>query len=308
MSRNLALSNSFFLQFTNNSSTDTTLNLFNLGGANQTSISNQQTLSQKFNLDLTNVLGLGSALLTNTLVQLIDSTGVFATANLLAGQDVYTALPLAVNPVTDNSGNTGYMAISPVVINNPKFANVAVGNAQCIQIKFLQTAPPFNASSGLLTQSTATFITTNPLVVIGGTIPYGEILQSETGNAYRILSVDVFCTNSNQLFESVSYGRKDVNGDKFFYDSEAIIDPYQLNSVSLLNMDTGGFVIDSETLFAYTILAQTSARVTFNYVRASVADLQGFEQAFIQKMFTEYYKSAKILQYDNERFIKIQQQ
>jgi hypothetical protein len=55
--------------------------------------------------------------------------------------------------------------------------------------RIFQTSAPFATQITSFQQNIATFVTANPLVTLGGTIPYQEIENSETGNAYKIMGM-----------------------------------------------------------------------------------------------------------------------
>ena len=302
MGRNLALPDSFFLQFTNNSSSEQTFNLFNLGGSVQTPITNQQNLSTINSLDLSSFIDLNGNVLVNTSFSLQDVLGVYAITNLLAGQNILL-LNSIFSSVTDSSGNTGSFSISQLASPLQKYVNVAVGGANANQFKLVGgTTQGFPFSS-----TTATFVTTNPLVTLGGTIPYQEIENSETGNAYKIMGMDVYSNKSNQLLQEIQYGMKDVNGDRYLIGSTPTIDPYQPSRASIQSVDSQGFTIDSETLFSYNVESFTFVRLTFNYVRAQVSVMKEFDQAFVQQLTMESDKLKRILNLeDSSRYILFQ--
>jgi len=305
--RNLALPNSFFLNFTNNSSSDQTLNLFNQGGALQTPITNQQNLCEKNNFNLvTFINSSGNCLASSTTFELLDGFPIgtlLSTATLSVGQNI-SLLNTLLNPVVGTNGFTGKFEINQLASPNEVFVNVAVGSANALQFRVSTSSSVTNAS---LTQTTKTFVTANPLVSLGGTIPYTDILNSQTGNAYKIMGMDIYSNQSNQLLQEIQFGMKDANGDKWLVGENPLIDPYQPSVASIQSVDTQGFTIDSETLFSYTIESFTFARLTFNYVRAQLSIIKEFDQAFIQQLTMESEKMQKILNIeDRERYILYQ--
>ena len=300
MYRGVALENSFFLNFTNNSSTDTTLSLFNLG-ENGTAISHQKTLNTILNLDLSAFLNNNGDTLANTTIKIEDSSSnVISTAILTTGTNIFTALPTAMNPITDLQGNVGNLAISVTQASN-KIVNIAVSYVNAYQIVFVAG----------LTNLTQTFTTTissfsiaNPLITIGGTIPYFEIKQSETGNTYKVLATDFYSTQSMQILEPFMYGYKDAFGNRAKKYSTPTIDPYQPQGISIQNLRTEGLLLYSTTIFEYRILAFSFVRMTFNYVKARVSEMMLYEQAFTSELLYETEKIKRQL-FTNEEERKI---
>jgi hypothetical protein len=188
-----------------------------------------------------------------------------------------------------------------------EFVNISVGSANAGNFRLFQTSAPFATQITTFQQNTKTFVTANPLVSLQGTIPYQDIENSQTGNAYKIMAMDVFSNQSNQLLQEIQFGMKDANGDKYLLGTFPTIDPYQPSVASIQSVDSQGFTIDSETLFSYTIESFTFARLTFNYVRAQLSLIKEFDQAFIQQLTMESEKMQKILNLeDRTRYILYQ--
>ena len=293
MGRSLALPNSFFLQFTNNSSSRQTFNLFNLGGSLQTQISTNQTLNTRKDIDLTLFIDSSGNVLATTTFELRASSAfgpLLKTATLSAGQNI-SLLNTALSPVVGTNGQTGYFSIAQQASPLQTFVDVVVGNANADWFNVLA----FTGLYAQLVQTTASFVTTNPLVLVGGTIPYQEIENSETGNAYKVMGMDIYSNKSNQLLQGIQYGRKFVNGDRHLININPTIDPYQPSKASIQSEDSRGFTIDSNALFFYAVESFTFARLTFNYVRAKLSIMEDFDQAFVQQLTMESEKLQRIL-------------
>jgi hypothetical protein len=305
--RNLALPDSFFLQFTNNSSSEQTFNLFNLGGSVQTQITSQQNLSSINNLDFSVFINASGNLLANTTFEVLDSAlATLASISLLSGQNISLVSP-ALNPIVGTNGQTGNIQITQLQSPNQTSINVSVGSANAYGFKIFQTSPPSQAIFPLFSQNIATFVTANPLVTLGGTIPYQEIENSETGNAYKIMAMDIYSNRSNQLLQDIQYGMRDSNGNRYILGVTPVIDPYQASRASLQSVDSQGFTIDSETLFSYNVESFTFVRLTFNYVRAQISVMKEFDQAFVQQLTMESDKLKRILNLeDTSRYILFQ--
>ena len=308
MGRSLALPNSFFLQFTNNDSTEQTLNLFNQGGANQTQISINQTINTRKNLDLvqTGFMDLSGNLLIQTTFLLYDAFPIGNVLNstiLNAGQNI-SLLNTLLNPVVGTNGQTGYLTVSQQPI--PQLVEFTIGAANAKAIGVFDTIVGSGFVAGT-SETTASFVTTNPLVLVGGTIGYNEILNSQTGNAYKIMGMDIYSNSPNQLLQDIQYGNKDANGDRYLIGSTPTIDPYQPSRASIQSVDSQGFTIDSETLFSYNVESFTFVRLTFNYVRAQLSVMKEFDQAFVQQLTMESDKLKRILNLDDaSRYILFQ--
>lgn len=295
MGRNLALPNSFFLSFTNNSSSEFTFYLFNQGGALQTPITSQKNLSTITSLNLSSFIDTSGNLLANTTFEVFDSSlTLLATTSLLTGQNISLAAT-GMNPITGTNGQSGLFQLAQLASPNQKFVNISVGSANAGNFRIFQTSAPFATSLTAFSQTTTSFVTANPLISVGGTTPYNEILNSETGNAYKIMGMDIYTNQPNQLLQGVNYGMKDVNGDRVITGSDPVIDPYQPSIASIQSVDTQGFTIDSETLFYYSVDAYTFVRVSFNYVRAQLSLMKDFDQAFVQQLTMESNRLQRIL-------------
>jgi hypothetical protein len=297
--RNLALPNSFFLQFTNNSSSRQTFNLFGIGGSGQTPITNQKNLSSILNYDISAFIDNSGNLLANTTFEILDNSFVLiATTSLLTGQNI-SLLASGINPVTGTNGQTGVFQLTQLPAPNQKVVNISVGSANAGLFRIFQTSAPFATQITSFQQNITTFVTANPLVTLGGTIPYQEIENSETGNAYKIMAMDVISNKASQLLQNIQYGRRFANGNRHLLNINPIIDPYQ-NTASIQNVESDGFTIDSNALFLYAIEGFTFARLTFNYVRAQLSIIEEFDQAFVQQLVMESEKLEKILNLNSE--------
>ena len=309
MSRSLALPNSFSLTMTNNSSSTFTFNLFNLGGGAgtlQTPITSQQTLNTILKLGVSSFVDISGNCLQQTTFELLNSTfNLLATSTLAIGQNILLCAS-GLNPVVGTNGLSGIFDVSYSLPNFYQTINVAVGSANASYLRIFATPGPAAILVPFQT-SIATFVTTNPLVTLGGTIPFNEILNSETGNAYKVDGVDVISNNSEQILQILTYGFRDANGNRVRISTAKTVDIYQPQSKSLQNTETIGFIIDYETLFTYPVLSYTFVRMTFNYVRAQVSLMKEFNLALAQEFVYESDKLYKELQLtDGKRYILYQ--
>jgi hypothetical protein len=256
-------------------------------GENGTPISHQKTLNTILNLDLSAFLNANGTTIANTTIKIEDSSAnVIAFAILTTGTNIFTALATAVNPITDVQGNVGILNISPTQASN-KIVNIAVSYVNAYQIIF--TAGVNNLAE-LFSTSISNFSIANPLITIGGTIPYFEIKQSETGNVYKVLATDFYSTQSMQILEPFMYGYKDAFGNRAKKFSTPTIDPYAPQGISIQNLRTEGLILYSTTIFEYRILAYSFVRMTFNYVKARLSEMLVFEQAFESQLIYQNEK------------------
>jgi hypothetical protein len=287
MGRNLAIANSFFLQFTNSGETDFLLNLFN-GGSLQKTRFDTSFIWVYNNLGITNLVN--NVFTNNTTVSILDSSNNFiSTVNMTAGQTLAQYLALA-NPLTDINGNTGVIDIQQ--FQTPNKYNIRIGGLPDV------TKIGFSPDPSVLAATTAaTFAVANPFVTVQSTIPIEQIENSETGNSYRVMSIDLYSLQADQLLQNIQYGNKNANGNRVIYSTNPVTDPYGLGIV-IFGADVEGMIIDVETIFRYLMKANSQVRMTFNYVKGNLELMRGLNQAFIQRLIVEYATERKILEYD----------
>jgi hypothetical protein len=295
MGRNIAISNSFYLQFANSGNKDFFMNLFNGGSLLKTKFDT----SYLWSYDLLSVTNLLNGIFTNnTTVSVLDGlANTISSVNMLAGQTITQYLLLA-NPIVDVNGQTGVIDIQQSSIGNTY--NIRIGGLQSISKISFSPDPSVQAIA-----SENTFALANPFVTVQSTIPINEIENSETGNSYRVLSIDLFSEQSDQLSRNIQYGNKNANGNRVIYSTNPVSDPYGLEIV-IFGADVEGMIIDVETIFRYTINAQSKVRMTFNYVKGNIELMRGFNQAFVQRLLMKYALDKKILDYDRLHEIIIQ--
>jgi hypothetical protein len=293
---NLSIDDSFTLKFVNNTSSEYTFYLFNLGGssANQTSFITQNIRST-YELPCSD-FGPNGVFSDATTFNVKDALGnVIATANMLVGQTIANLLA-AINPITDLQGNTGlmFMQYSP---NGPT-------GKEWDFVFTLETVTSFEftfgADIGNPSLSFVSYVVNNPFIFIQGVVPITTIQQSETGNAYRIMGIDILSDNPQQLTQNMNYGNRTADGNfwRSFY--TPTIDPYQDNKISLhavgatlIGSPMDNFTINTNTLFSYTLLATSYSRLTFNYVKASLSLMEDFNQALATELAMKFVEQKK---------------
>lgn len=293
--KNLSIDNSFTLKFVNNTSTAFTFNLFNQGGIGSvTTPLTNGILSSVNNMNVpTLVNGVFSAA---TIMEVYDSTfALISTIVMPLGTTINNYLA-AINPLTDTLGNVGTLfgQQTPNSISTTSYDWSLTG--------FAADLFKFAGNSVAPSVQRTTFVTTNPFLLIQGVVPITVIQQSETGNAYRIMGMDIISNKSEQLLQDIVYGNRESNGNIWSASFTPTIDPYQNNAISIhgvSNQATGrpmdDFTINTDTTFSYTVIEDCFSRLTFNYVKASVASLREFHQAFASELSMRFLKQKKYL-------------
>jgi hypothetical protein len=323
--RNLSIGDSFTLLINNESYSPFTINLFNLGGGSavRTSITTQGISASDYQTcDPLPFLQNGIAL-ANYTIQIRQGGTAVSTTALLAGTNL-NDLMTAVGTVTNLQGVQGNFFIRQKA-HDPTAGfgyDFVVTTPSITSIRFFSPAPPILiVQVPMSNKGNQSFVTGNPFVLIGGTADINFIQQSEIGNSYRIMGIDVISNQSAQLLEDISYGDKQVDGNRWLASFTPTIDPYQNNSVSLhsvggnaqIGAAMDNFTINPDSTFSYTtlaatvipifpplnnngILVPTYARLTFNFVRASEATIKEFNQAVASELLMKFAERKNYLE------------
>jgi hypothetical protein len=275
--RNLNIDNSFRLQIQNASVSSFTLNLFNLGG-NSTTQTNITTgaysLQSNFFISaLTN-----GVLIAGITFQINQGVPFLVNIPFVIGQTIDDIMT-AVNPVVNLQGESGTLTIQQTVgdLTGKRYDIViTTPNTTKVSFSFGDQYTP--------TYTTATYVTSNPLVTIEGTTNINFIQNSEVGNVYKIMGMNVYSTNPQQVLENIGYASYDVNGDFLSIGATPTVDPWQENAASLHMINVDDFDISTNTQFSYIILPTTEVYLTFNYVKSSMAYMREFDQAFASEL------------------------
>ena len=304
--RNLALNNSFTLNFTNKTSSPFTVQLFNLGGSSseQTSF----TTGEVSSLSPSALLDLQGSIVNSVVAATLDITFYFADLTFLGpfnfpiGTTIAQINTFFTNNVVNQQGQVGSFAMQQVVgIPTAYSSLITVPNFAFVN--YTTSTPPLVVLNQFYTNQLLTFVSSNPFIEVGGTADINFIQQSEVGNSYRIMGVDVITNNQDQLLQDINYGSREVDGNVWSASFTPTIDPYQNNSVSLHAIGTStpigapmdNFTITTDTTFSYTILGNTFSRLTFNYVRASEAYMNLFNQAVASELVLRFAQEKKYL-------------
>ena len=294
--RNLSINDSFTLKFINNTSSDFTFNLFNQGGSGSGYATPIRTgiLSSTNGQNVTTLVnGVFSAATT---MEVYDSTSTLISSVIMPLGSTLNNYLATVNPLTDSFGIVGtlYGQQTPNDFTGTLYDFVLSG--------FQANLFKFGTLSYIPSVQTTSFVVTNPFLTIQGVVPITIIQQSETGNAYRVMGVDIISDNPNQLLQEVTYGNREADGNIWQSGFTPTIDPYQENNISLHGVGGQGttepmddFTINTDTTFQYRVLATSFSRMTFNYVKVSLGYMREFDQAFASELSMKFAREKKYL-------------
>jgi hypothetical protein len=199
--------------------------------------------------------------------------------------------PSGTNICSINGNSTAIQTFSGVVPNGTQLNLTSNGIASpdwSGQIK-MRVSPMSGASSpkgsvsiSLLSQlnNGGAYLSSNPNII--GRVPVTgvglqEILNSTTGNTYKVTSLYIWSANPTQLTQSVTYGIKDSNGNFEQADLDIVIDPFAQNQVAYRTNDMDDFKIDSNSFIQFTLKAQSAVNMKFEYLKNSADEIQLIE-------------------------------
>lgn len=298
---NLAVDNSFRLQIVNTSTSPFTLNLFNLGGsaATQTAIVTTFLTSPALYANVTNLTN--SVFTAPATVAILDDlANTISSVNMLAGQTLNDYYALA-NPITSSNGQVGTIFLEQLTSNDYNVYITAISNIS----KFSITP---DASINVGAASIQSFVQSNPLVTIRGpkNVNINIIQNSEIGNAYKVIGMDVYSDKPSQVLEPLNYFYRDANGDVQGAITAPTVDPYQPNRASLQMIYVDDFQIFTNTQFQYIINALSSVYLTFNYVNFGVDDFKMFDKVFYQQVRDRFLMDRKLIKQSRVKSIHIE--
>jgi hypothetical protein len=133
-----------------------------------------------------------------------------------------------------------------------------------------------------------TFCLQNPFVSSVSTVPLNEIMNSANSQSYLVTSLYVFSLNRNQITSDYTLGRKDVNGNVKTEGLDLVFDPYQSYNYAIRTKDANGFMIDGNTLLNFTLKAQTTIKLLFEFEQLALSDIRkGSPKYWLNKDFAE---------------------
>lgn len=336
--RNIAIENSFRIQYENNSNQAANVGLFSLGSNNIT----QQTTTQ--NNSLFKAIDWSTCVDANGLVtqpiriqlwanQLVrkDSSYVYGTSLQMTNPILAQSLPIGYNilnlPIGVNWFNFVYTFLP---LPTPSFAtSVPRTNGQFVDLYgnfcsqwYIAAADQANSlyslvfpnavvnrirvldafsvalidvSNGQVEQSSLDV--NNPFVQTFTQTPVsvGAIQQSSNGGTIGVLCLDIYSQNTEQILQSVDYQFKDTNGNLVFFSADPIINPYQPQVGSISCLDLEMMQINNETTVFYNVLPNSSALITYNYVRFTIWDYYEFDRVFAQQLRDNFLLQKRLL-------------
>lgn len=149
-------------------------------------------------------------------------------------------------------------------------ATIRVSGVVADNLAFVQVSAQLRSSSG---------------VVVSSTPDYNFINESQIGAPINVFTLDLQTTSSSQIKEPIRYSRRDINGNEKVLNCTPTIDPYQYIGSSLLNISVSGFELDGNTQVIYTIKANTTVKLSLNYMTLRNSDL--FKGAIRQRLAVE---------------------
>jgi hypothetical protein len=217
---------------------------------------------------------------------------------MLAGQTLNDYYALA-NPLTSSNGQVGTIFLEQLTSNDYNVYITAISNISKFNI-----SPDASINIGAATIQT--FVQSNPLVTIRGpkNVNINFIQNSEIGNAYKVIGMDVYSDKASQVLEPLNYFYRDANGTVQGAVTSPTIDPYQPNRASLQMIYVNDFQIFTNTQFQYIINALSQVYLTFNYVNFGVDDFKMFDKVFYQQVRDRFWMDRKLIR--QSRIISMQ--
>jgi hypothetical protein len=298
---NLAVDNSFRLQIANASTSPFTINLFNLGGSasTQTSITTSSigTLKNLFVAELLN-----GVLIAPITFEITQGVTTLVSIPFIVGQTINDIMA-AVNPVINLQGQSGTLTIQQ-----------SVGDLTGTLYDQIITTPSITkisysgVSQGIPTYEIQTYVTNNPFVTIRGpkNVNINFIQNSEIGNAYKVIGMDVYSDKASQVLEPLNYFYRDANGTVQGAVTSPTIDPYQPNRASLQMIYVDDFQIFTNTQFQYIINALSQVYLTFNYVNFGVDDFKMFDKIFYQQVRDKFWIDRKLIRQSRIKSMQVE--
>ena len=340
--RNIAIENSFRITYENTSQQQATVGLFSLGSNNITQSANTQNNSKFSKIDFSSCVD-ANGLFTQPFRFQIWATylGVNPVYNGISFQMVTSfLLPIGFNILnlpTINQLNfvytipdSGVFSSTTVARTNGQFSdlnqdfctqwyieaveqvnstyqlvfpNVAVNRIRIIDFG---GTPLVDVSNCVVSQSALDV--NNPFVqtTTQTNVPVSAIQQSSNGSSIGILCLDIYSTNQDQILQGVGYQYKDSNGDTIFFSADPIINPYQPQVGVISCLDLEMMQINVETTVSYNILPQTTALITYNYVRFTIWDYYEFDKVFAQQLKDNFLLQKRLLDRDRLSLLQIE--
>jgi len=177
---------------------------------------------------------------------------------------------------------TAYLANAPTGTNNFSLnlaGGVASYNGQ-VKIRIKPNASSSWTATQFLNLSPSninSYLSTNPLVYgLGSVTGVGlyEILNSVTGNSYKVTSLYIWSPNPRQLTQPITYGKVNANGNLQQTNLNVVIDPYAQNQVVYRTNDMDDFKIDNNSFIRFTLKAKSFVSIRFEFLKNSFDEIK----------------------------------
>lgn len=133
-----------------------------------------------------------------------------------------------------------------------------------------------------------TFCLQNPFIQSVSTVPLNEIMNSANGYSYLVTGLYIYSLNESQILSSYLLGRVDANGNVKTEDLDVVFDPYQSYNYAIRTKSANGFMIDGNTLLNFTLKAQTTIKLLFEFEQLAISEIQkGSPKFWLNKEFAE---------------------
>lgn len=141
------------------------------------------------------------------------------------------------------------------------------------------------------------YLSSNPNII--GRVPVTgvglqEILNSTTGNTYKITSLYIWSANPQQLTQSIIYGVKNSNGNLEQTELDVVIDPFAQNQVTYRSNAMDDFEIDSNSFLEFTLKASSAVNMKLEYEKDGSDEIKLIEMGLGMLLSKEYEEKAKL--------------
>ena len=340
--RNIAVENSFRIQYDNFSNQQGTVGLFSLGSNNITQSAVTQINSTFLNIDVSAAVD-SSGVVIAPFFQFQVSQTYLGVNPLYYGQNLIVARS-ALLPIGFNFLNVASQPYTNRIYTIPpsgvySFVNVPTTNGQftdlngnfCkqwyIEVKdlaasiynFVYPNVSLNLLTGVtvsgtifeqknVTISQSSLDVNNPFLQTSTQtpVPVSAIQQSSNGSTIGVLCLDIYSQNKEQVIQSIDYQYRDSNGNLNSFSADPIINPYQPQVGSISCLDLEMMQINTETTISYKVLPNSSALLTYNYVRFTIWDYYEFDRVFAQQLRDNYFLQKKLLNKNRISLLQIE--
>jgi hypothetical protein len=141
------------------------------------------------------------------------------------------------------------------------------------------------------------YLSSNPNIVgrvSSNGIGLREILNSTTGNTYKVTSLYIWSVNPVQLTQSLTYGLKNANGNIVQTELDVVIDPFAQNSVTYRTNGMNGFEIDSNSFLQFILKANSAVNMKFEFEKIGSDEIKLIEMGLGGLLAQEFEEKSSI--------------